>query len=240
MIEFLQKTYKGSKIDLINHLKETLDNETKCHIVTANPEILMYGKREQVYGELLLNDETIIVPDGIGVVKAIEQMGMPIIERIPGVELSESLLELANQTQLTVYFYGSKKDVLESLNRKFKEKYKNLQIVGMRDGYTQDETAVFEDIKNCRPDIIFVALGVPAQEYAIRRHLDDMEKGVFIGVGGALDVLSGSKKRAPEFFIKHNLEWFYRIFREPKRLKRFFNNNIKFYFQLKQTRSNHK
>ena len=79
-----------------------------------------------------------------------------------------------------------------------------------------------------------VALGIPTQEKLIYKHLADFEKGIFIGVGGSFDVLSGTKQRAPEFFIKHNLEWFYRIMKEPSRIKRFYNNNIKFILKLKK------
>ena len=84
------------------------------------------------------------------------------------------------------------------------------------------------------PDIIFVALGVPLQEQLIYKHMRRFKKGVFIGVGGSFDVLSGEKKRAPKFFVKHNLEWLYRITTEPKRLKRFWDNNVKFLFAVER------
>ena len=78
-----------------------------------------------------------------------------------------------------------------------------------------------------------VALGVPSQEKLIYKHLDEFKKGIFIGVGGSFDVLSGTKKRAPKLFIKTNTEWLYRIICEPKRLKRFWNNNVKFIIKVK-------
>ena len=81
-------------------------------------------------------------------------------------------------------------------------------------------------------DIVLVALGMPIQEKLIYKHLNEFDKGIFVGVGGSFDVLSGTKKRAPEFFIQHNLEWLYRITKEPSRLKRFYNNNIKFLFNV--------
>ena len=84
------------------------------------------------------------------------------------------------------------------------------------------------------PDISLIALGAPMQELLIRRHMASFKKGVLIGVGGSFDVLSGMKKRAPQFFVKCNLEWLYRIVTEPKRLKRFWNNNIKFLFVLRK------
>ena len=83
-------------------------------------------------------------------------------------------------------------------------------------------------------DLVLVALGVPAQEKLIARHLERFSKGVFIGVGGSFDVLSGSKRRAPAVFVKTNTEWLYRILREPSRLGRFYRNNIKFLGQIRR------
>ncbi len=79
-----------------------------------------------------------------------------------------------------------------------------------------------------------MALGVPAQDLLIHRHLDEFPKGVFMGVGGSFDVLSGSKKRAPALFVKTNTEWLYRIAKEPQRLGRFWNNNVKFLREVKK------
>ena len=72
------------------------------------------------------------------------------------------------------------------------------------------------------------------QEKLIYKHLNSFKKGIFVGVGGSFDVISGTKKRAPKLFIKLNLEWLYRIVTEPKRLKRFYNNNIKFILKIRK------
>ena len=81
---------------------------------------------------------------------------------------------------------------------------------------------------------VLVALGAPAQERLIARHLEEFGKGVFIGVGGSFDVLSGSKRRAPAVFVRTNTEWLYRILREPSRLGRFYRNNVKFLGEVKK------
>ena len=92
----------------------------------------------------------------------------------------------------------------------------------------------FGKAKKESPDICLVALGIPFQETIIYKHFNEFKKGIFIGVGGSFDVLSGFKKRAPKIFQKLNIEWLYRIIKEPKRLKRFYKNNIQFVFQLKK------
>ena len=81
---------------------------------------------------------------------------------------------------------------------------------------------------------MFVALGAPQQELLIHKYFRSDRKGIYIGVGGSFDVLSGKKQRAPSFFIRHNLEWLYRITKEPKRIKRFWNSNVKFLFELRK------
>ena len=93
---------------------------------------------------------------------------------------------------------------------------------------------MMEKIVKKNPDICLVALGIPEQEKTIARHIKEAKKGIYIGVGGSFDVLSGEKKRAPKLFIKLNLEWLYRIIKEPKRLKRFWNNNVKFLLKIKK------
>ena len=100
----------------------------------------------------------------------------------------------------------------------------------------QDKDAVFDEIAAIQPDLVLVALGIPVQELLIGKHYDKFQKGVFIGVGGAFDVLSGMKKRAPAIFIRYNLEWLYRIVTEPKRIKRFYRSNIKFILKVKAMR----
>ena len=82
-------------------------------------------------------------------------------------------------------------------------------------------------IVKLNPDICLVALGIPYQEKLINKYIDIAKKGIYVGVGGSFDVLSGTKKRAPKIFIKLNLEWLYRLICEPKRLKRFINLFLK-------------
>ena len=103
-----------------------------------------------------------------------------------------------------------------------------------RNGYDGDKDQIFDEIAAIGPDLTLVALGAPAQDLLIHRRLKDFSKGVFMGVGGSFDVLSGSKRRAPAFFVRTNTEWLYRILREPSRLGRFWNNNVKFLGEVKR------
>lgn len=234
MKRFFEKLYKGSRENFLSQVYENLKNEKRMFIVTANPEAFMFGAENEEIAELLLNEKTTVVADGIGIVKGGKKVGVEIEERIPGVDIAEKLFEFGSELEKTIFLLGAKLEVIEALQKVLAEKYPNLKIVGAVDGYVEDKDGVFEEIKALAPDICLVALGIPAQELLIYKHLDGFNKGIFVGVGGSFDVLSGTKQRAPQFFINHNIEWLYRILKEPSRIKRFYDGNIKFLFKLKK------
>ena len=228
MKAYFDKIYEKNREAFDKELEERVHLNKKTFVITANPETLMIGQENEKFDEILKSDKTIIVPDGIGVVKAANMLGHNIQERITGVETVEKLFEILNKTGKSVYLLGAKQEVLEQFVLRTREKYPNLQLAGYQNGYVKDKDAVFEEIVKLQPDAVLVALGIPSQEILIYKYLDRFEKGIFIGVGGSFDVLSGMKKRAPKIFIKLNLEWLYRIASEPKRIKRFYKSNVKF------------
>ncbi|MGN1310120.1 MAG: WecB/TagA/CpsF family glycosyltransferase [Clostridia bacterium] len=201
-------------------------------IVTANPETIMTAEQNENFKEALLDENTTIIPDGIGIVKGAKMLGYQIAETIPGVELCTKLFEYCNQYNKSIFLLGAKKEVIEKLVNVLKNNYPNAHICGYENGYLEDRQAVFNKISTLEPDVVLVALGIPDQELLIYKNLNQFNKGIFVGVGGSFDVLSGTKKRAPKIFIKLHLEWLYRILKEPKRLKRFFNSNVKFLLNI--------
>lgn len=228
MREYFEKMYTGSENQFTQILIQDLGAEKKRFVVTANPEIFMLGRKNSRVHELLCDRATTIVPDGIGLIAVGRRLGYDFAERIPGVELCERLLHEADRQKKTVYLFGGRPDVNLRMARRIESRYPNVRIAGATHGYVEDKDQVFARIRECNPDIILVALGMPQQELLIYRHFKEFEKGIFVGVGGSFDVLSGTKKRAPHFFVKCNIEWLYRVVTEPKRLKRFWDNNIKF------------
>lgn len=232
MKEYLQLMYKGTKKDYYEYLDNLLENDQKKFIITANPETLSMAKKDEEVNNMLLDTNNSVVPDGVAVIKAGKYLKVDFKERIPGVDICEHLLEYASKHKKKVYIFGSKEETLIELNEKIKSNHSDMKLVGLTNGYVEDRDKEFEKIKKSKPDIVIVALGIPYQEKIIYKYLDKFDKGIFIGVGGSLDVLSGCKKRAPKTFIKLNLEWLYRIIIEPKRLKRFWNNNIKFILEV--------
>lgn len=234
MKAYFQKIYQDGFEQFVEELEQRMDSEEKTFVITANPETLMIGAETPEFDEILKSDKTIIVPDGIGVVKAAQMLGIPVKERVTGVEIVQKLFELLNEKGRSLYMLGAKKEVLEKLLERIEKEYPNIQLKGAKDGYIKNKDEVFDEIADAKPDVVLVALGIPAQEQLIYKHYDRFGKGIFVGVGGSFDVLSGTKKRAPELFIKLNLEWLYRIVKEPKRIKRFYVSNVKFISKIQR------
>lgn len=236
MRKLFDKLYKKSAQSFYEILSDNLKNNKKTFVVTANPETFMISEKNEDVRKMLLDKETVMVPDGIGVLKAGKKIGYNIEERITGIDIANELLKFGNEQKKSIYLFGSKQEVIDSMKIVIKEQYPNLKLVGTSNGYVTDKDKVFDEIVKLEPDIVLVALGIPLQEMLIYKHLNRFKKGIFVGIGGSFDVMSGMKKRAPKIFIKLNLEWLYRIMKEPKRLKRFYDSNVKFLFRIKKYR----
>lgn len=228
MREFFLKLFTKNKNEYYIKLSKYLDNNTKKFIVTANPETFMMAERDEEMRNILLDEKNDIVPDGIAVVKAAKFYGINVEERITGIDMSVEILKLLNNKKKTLYLFGAKKEVVEALKVVVASNYPRIKILGTSDGYVTDKDKVLKEIIALCPDVCLVALGIPEQEKLIARHIDEAIKGIYVGVGGTFDVLSGCKKRAPDFFIKMNLEWLYRLIKEPKRIRRFWDNNVRY------------
>jgi N-acetylglucosaminyldiphosphoundecaprenol N-acetyl-beta-D-mannosaminyltransferase len=234
--EYFEHLYTGSQEAFFKKASKALDHEEKMFVVTANPETMMIGEQNPEFNAVLCKPDTIIVPDGIGVVRAADSLGMETNGRVTGVELAEHLIRHAGKTGKSIFLYGAKEEVITTLVERIKQDYPIAVIAGYRNGYGQNDDEVFEEIHRLKPDIILVALGIPRQELLIDRWLDRFDKGIFVGVGGSFDVLSGTKKRAPKFFVRFNLEWLYRIVKEPKRFGRFYRSNVRFLLEVRKMR----
>nr|WP_122012505.1 WecB/TagA/CpsF family glycosyltransferase [Maliibacterium massiliense] len=228
MLNYFNKLYRGTKQAFFAEVSQALERQEKQFIVTANPETLMLGRENLAFDAVLQKNTTTIVPDGIGVIKAGKMLGMSLHERITGVDLAGYLLDEAERLQKRVFLYGAKEEVIRALETRITQTHPAILLCGCYNGYDHNDAQVMQEALDQRADIIMVALGIPRQELLIDAYFAKATKGVFIGVGGSFDVLSGAKKRAPSLWVKCNLEWLYRILKEPQRIKRFYRSNVKF------------
>lgn len=190
-----------------------------CYAVTPNAEIAYEALHDDALRQLL-NEADLVLPDGAGVILASKIIGTPLKEKVAGVDFAERLLGLLEQTGKTLYLLGSKPGVAELAAEKMMAKHPKLRICGTHDGYFDDEAVVIGDILDARPDVLFVCLGAPKQEKFMQSHLYELPVRLMIGLGGSLDAFAGTVKRAPKWMIRLNLEWLYRLIKEPRRFGR--------------------
>ncbi|MCY7877431.1 WecB/TagA/CpsF family glycosyltransferase [Bacillus spizizenii] len=204
----------------LSHLETSyIDKSKGAFIVTANPEIGYSAMCDSSYKQVISSAD-FILPDGIGVVMVSRLINKKLQSRIAGYDLFVTLLQQAEKKHKRVYFYGASDKVVKATAARVSQQYPNIVIAGYSNGYVQDKKKIALDIAKTKPDMVFVALGFPNQENFISQYRHLFPQAVCVGLGGSFDVFSGKVKRAPEFFIKLNLEWFYRILTNPSRLKR--------------------
>lgn len=213
--------FNGTKSELMDYINKF----SKINIISGNPEVLYNGLKNE---ELLKNftvSSSIIIPDGIGTVIASRFVHEPVKEKIAGIEVMEEIIRKCSIENKEVYFLGSKEEVLLECVNNIKIKFPGLMVCGSHNGYFNIENcgSIIEEIKNKKPYALFVAMGSPRQEKFIITYFDYLPCTVFMGVGGSFDVLAGKVKRAPKWMIKLGLEWLYRVFKEPWRIKRLFS-----------------
>lgn len=201
-------------------LAKQIANQEKTFVVTANPEIVMKANEDADF-MTLVQKATYVIADGIGVVKASQLLNDPLPGRVTGYDTMMQLLKIANEKSYRIYLLGAKKETLEKTVENIHRAFPNVQIIGSHDGYFDwDNNHIADEVAELKPDITFVALGVPKQEKWIADNYHKFDRGLFIGIGGSFDVIAGTVKRAPEVWQKLNLEWFYRLINQPSRWRR--------------------
>ncbi len=213
--------------EVLAELEAYIERGQKCVVYTPNAEIVQMTMENDEF-KTLVQSADILVPDGAGVVLASKIMKKPLKCKVPGCEVAEKLIARSAEGKYKIFFYGSKPmteagvSVAELADIKMGERYPSFKAAGTSHGYVKPDgyPELIERINSSGADILFVCLGVPMQEKWIAEHRDMINAGVIIGLGGTLDVLAGTVKRAPKLFVKMNLEWFYRLIKDPKRLGR--------------------
>jgi N-acetylglucosaminyldiphosphoundecaprenol N-acetyl-beta-D-mannosaminyltransferase len=201
-------------------------------VCVANVHMLVEAKRDPAFAEILEGADA-VVPDGMPLVWLLRRAGFQTQDRVAGMDLLPALCAAAEATDISVYFLGSTESVLAALKAKLRAIHPRLRIVGMeappfRETTQLEDAAIVERIRRAEPGFLFVALGCPRQEKWIDRNIGNL-RCVAIGVGAALPVFAGVRRRAPATMQRSGLEWLYRLGQEPGRLwKRYLTSNLLF------------
>lgn len=160
--------------------------------------------------------------DGIGAVKALKKRGYKDVVKIPGCELWLKIIASLYTEHKSFYLVGSKQAVIENTVQKLRQEFPGVNIVNYRNGYIKTEeekNALIADIVAKKPDVVFVAMGSPKQELLMEEMFQQHE-AIYQGLGGSFDVYTGNVKRAPKWWVEHNLEFAYRLLKQPSRIRR--------------------
>lgn len=210
----------GVKVHPFTSPSETLDyvNQRKGILVAINAEKILHAT-EQTRDIINRN---IGYCDGYGAVMALKKKGYKYVTKIPGCELWLQIISMTYQQGKTFYLIGGKQEVINQTIINLKNDFPGINIVNYRNGYIktdEEKQALIDDIANKKPDVVFVAMGSPKQEL-LMEEMNKKHSAIYQGLGGSFDVYTNNVKRAPKWWIDHNLEWAYRLIKEPVRLKR--------------------
>ncbi len=188
-------------------------------VVTPNPEIVMLCRENPALNDAVM-EAKLVLADGIGVIYGAKILNRPLKSKLPGIDFAQALMEKMAERNMSVFLFGAKPTVAEKAAENLKSRFAGLVIAGTQDGYFTDDTDIINRINETKPDLLLVCLGAPKQELWMQKNAGKLNVGLMAGLGGSLDVFAGEVKRAPVTFQKLGLEWFYRLLKEPKRIKR--------------------
>ncbi len=216
--------------ETMEKIKSFLDGDGLSVMYTPNSEIVQYCIDDNSLYDVI-NSAQLIIPDGIGVIYASKILKTPLKTRVAGVDTAQGVVEYASKSGHSIYIFGGAKKTEDTeavsaiAAQKLCEKYPGLKIAGTRDGFftPEESDAIVEEINNSGASILFVCLGAPKQEKWIYDNRDKLKVKFAAGLGGTVNIFAGTATRAPEFYIKHNLEWLHRLLKEPTRFGRMLN-----------------
>lgn len=217
---------------LVEYLDKNLLDIKGDYICVSNVHTTVTSYEDASYCAVQ-NGGLMAIPDGGPLSTVGRRRGCKNMARTTGPSLMGEIFKISAKKGYRHYFYGSKQETLELLEKKLKENYPGIKIAGMYSPpfrpLTEDEDkAVIERINEANPDFVWIGLGAPKQEKWMAAHQGKID-GLMLGVGAGFDYYAENIKRAPMWMQKHNLEWVYRLVQDPKRLfKRYWSTNTKF------------
>jgi N-acetylglucosaminyldiphosphoundecaprenol N-acetyl-beta-D-mannosaminyltransferase len=215
---------------VVRRAKVAIERRETLVICAVNAPKLVRMRDDAAFCRAIL-DADLLLPDGMSLVWASRLLRRPLPNRITGIDVMYNLLAEAADQHHATYCLGATERTNVKAVAAFRDQYPGVRIVGRHHGYfaEADEPRVVEAIAGAAPDILFVAMNTPRKERFIARWSQELGVPVCLGVGGAFDVASGEKRRAPMLLQRAGLEWSWRMFQHPRRAwPRYLGNNASF------------
>ena len=190
-------------------------------VVTADASALVTAAQNPDF-RTVLEGADLVTPDSSGILWAARRLGRPLPERVSGVDLAERLCELAGKFGWGVFFYGAAPGVAADAAGIMQRRFPGMRIAGTAHGFLdeREQVELEEQIRQARPELLFVALGIPRQEKWIWNRMRRLGVPVSMGVGGTFDVFAGRVSRAPLWMQRHGFEWLYRLWKNPRKISK--------------------
>ncbi|MEK6302738.1 MAG: WecB/TagA/CpsF family glycosyltransferase [Acidobacteriota bacterium] len=213
--------YNLSEEQAIAAIERLVDTGGSHYGAVVNAAKIVAATSDERLKRALLEAD-LVTADGMSVVWASRMLGQPLRQRVTGIDLFERLAGRAAERGWAVYFLGARDESVRGTVERLTSAHPGLRVAGYRNGYFEasESAAIAEAIRRSSADLLFVALGSPAQEYWIATNVGLTGVRFALGVGGSFDHVSGLARRAPQWMRRSGLEWLYRLIREPRRLWR--------------------
>ena len=231
--------------ETIQKIEKFIVSKKPHQIVTPDTLAVLRARKDPEY-HAILKSADLVTPDGAGILWAATTLNYPLPERVTGIDIIHNICRLAAKKRYSLYLLGSYPGVASEAALNLTKKYQGIKIAGTHHGYfgcedsqncedvkngnsdkNEEEEEIIAEIRENRPDILLVGMGVPKQEKWINKNLNRLDVPVCMGVGGSFDVLSGRIPRAPLWMQRHGMEWIYRSIKQPNRA---FRTLALFYF----------
>ena len=222
--------------DTIQRIEEFIVSKKPHKVVTPDTLAVLRARKDPEY-QAILKSADLVTPDGAGILWAAAALNYPLPERVTGIDIIHNICRLAAKRGYSLYLLGSYPGVASEAALNLSKKYPGIKVTGTHHGYfgceghencgdvkngnngksKEEEEKIIAEIKESKPDILLVGMGVPKQEKWINKNLKSLNVPVCMGVGGSFDVLSGRIPRAPLWMQRHGMEWVYRSIKQPNR-----------------------
>ena len=210
--------------DAIATIERWISEGSRNYVCITGVHGVMASRRNQRLRRIH-NDAGMVTPDGMPLVWFSRFMGEHRTERVYGPDLMRKMTAVSGQRGYRQFYYGGSEGVADKLKQALVTSHPRLEVAGtlcppFRELTPQEDRAVVAAINAAHPDIVWVGLSTPKQEFWMANHLGRIEAPVMVGVGAAFDFLAGTKRQAPRWMQRHGLEWLFRLCSEPRRLWR--------------------
>jgi len=207
-------------LEAVEHAVRTADEHRSAYIVCPGSEMMLEARKNKRL-MAAISEADMILPEGNGIIYASHILGMPVRERISGVDFASALMARLSEKHKSIFIIGKDEDTVDLVEENISRRYPGLRIVGRDDGYYHDDNDVIEQINSASPDLILIGRKTARQEIWMYRNKSQLDCGLMLGIGEGMDVFAGIVARAPKRWRDSGFEWLYWLVKDPRLFRRF-------------------